>query len=62
MDTKGSAGIDAKEVYASLDISLLVGNANVTTKSSELTGPTNGTEEDMTENEKSVSNCYIAIF
>lgn len=62
VDTKGSAGIDAKEVYASLDISLLVGNANVTTKSSELTGPTNGTEEDMTENEKSVSNCYIAIF
>ena len=62
VDTKGSAGIDAKEVYASLDLSLLVGNANVTTKSSELTGPTNGTEEDMTENEKSVSNCYIAIF
>lgn len=62
VDTKGSAGIDATEVYASLDISLLVGNANVTTKSSELTGPTNGTEEDMTENEKSVSNCYIAIF
>ena len=48
VDTKGPAGIDATELYASLDLSLLVRNSNVTTKSSELTGPTDGTEENMT--------------
>ena len=62
VDTKGPAGIDATELYASLDLSLLVGNSNVTTKSSELTGPTDGTEENMTKDERSVSDCYIAIF
>ena len=62
VDTKGPAGIDATELYASLDLSLLVRNSNVTTKSSELTGPTDGTEENMTKDERSVSDCYIAIF
>lgn len=61
VDTK-SPVLDGTEVYASIDLSLLVGNANITTKSSGLEGPTAGTEEDMTTDEKSVSNCYIAIF
>ena len=56
VDTKGPAGIDATELYASLDLSLLVRNSNVTTKSSELTGPTDGTEENMTKDERSVSD------
>ena len=38
VDTKGSAGIDAKEVYASLDLSLLVGNAMLLRKALNLLG------------------------
>ena len=62
VDAIGPARIDATELYASLDLSLLERNSNVTTKSSELTGPTDGTEENMTKDERSVSDCYIAIF
>lgn len=59
--TKGTDSIFISEVYASMDLSLLAGDLGVSIKTT-IEGPTDGTLDDMTGNEQSVVNCYIALY
>lgn len=61
VDTKGSDNITVSETYASMTFSLYAADLETRTKASSVISQ-DGTLSDMTDNEISIYNCFIAVY